>query len=147
MLIYETPSRYSVATTNYPPPPATPDGSKYFSLSFSVLFPLIYDLARPPSPTTWHHILSFNPNANNYLRTLQRGSQVYVEANFELRTLDSDADPDSPQAQRQILLRHGKTLYNCRPGAHSALVEAIRVLRAPPNTSSSEPTEPTEDSS
>jgi Single-strand binding protein family len=65
-------------------------------------------LARPESKTTWHHVLSFNPGANNYLRNLQKGSHVYVEANFELRDPDPAAEPGTPQGQRQILLRHGK---------------------------------------
>ncbi|KIM83839.1 hypothetical protein PILCRDRAFT_782089 [Piloderma croceum F 1598] len=80
---------YTVATTNFPPPPPNPDGS------------------RADSKTTWHHILSFNPSANNYLRNLTKGSHVYVEANFELREPEPRADPDSPQGQRQIFLRHG----------------------------------------
>ncbi|GJE84937.1 single-stranded DNA-binding protein [Phanerochaete sordida] len=79
---------YTVATTNYPPPPPNPDGT------------------RPEPSTSWHTILSFSPTANNYLRTLQKGSQVYVEANYELREADPAADADSPAAQRQILLRH-----------------------------------------
>ncbi|THH13897.1 hypothetical protein EW146_g6375 [Bondarzewia mesenterica] len=80
---------YSVATTNYPPPPPNPDGT------------------REDTKTTWHTILSFNPGANNYLRHLQKGSHVYVEANFELREPDASADPNTPQGQRQIFLRHG----------------------------------------
>jgi len=87
---------YTVATNNYPPPPPNPDGS------------------RPESRTTWHHILSFNPGANSYLSKLQKGSHVYVEANFELREPEHGADPDSPQGQRQIFLRH----------------ESIRVLKS-----------------
>ncbi|KAI0650145.1 hypothetical protein C8Q79DRAFT_1083258 [Trametes meyenii] len=66
--------------------------------------------------TTWHHVLSFHPGANNYLRTLRRGSLVYAETNFELRQPDANADPESPEGQRQIFLRH----------------EQIRVLRQPP---------------
>ncbi|CDO74288.1 hypothetical protein BN946_scf184663.g9 [Trametes cinnabarina] len=66
--------------------------------------------------TTWHHVLSFNPASNNYLRTLKRGSLVYAEANFELRQPDPNADPDTPEGQRQLFLRH----------------EHIRVLRSPP---------------
>ncbi|KAI0939642.1 hypothetical protein AcW1_004603 [Taiwanofungus camphoratus] len=81
-------SRYTVATTNYPPPPPSTDGS------------------RVEPKTTWHTILSFSPAANNYLRHLSRGSQVFVEANFELREPDPSADPDTPQGQRQIFLRH-----------------------------------------
>ncbi|KAH9007161.1 hypothetical protein EDB86DRAFT_3097654 [Lactarius hatsudake] len=88
---------YTVATTNYPPPPPSPDGT------------------RPESRTTWHHVLSFNSFANNYLRNLQKGSHVYVEANYELREPDPMADPSTPQGQRQIFLRH----------------ETIRVLRGP----------------
>ncbi|KAH9050140.1 single-strand binding protein family-domain-containing protein [Lactarius hengduanensis] len=88
---------YTVATTNHPPPPPGPDGT------------------RPESKTTWHHILSFSPTANNYLRNLQKGSHVYVETNFELREPDPSADPTTPQGQRQIFLRH----------------ETIRVLRGP----------------
>jgi len=88
--------QYSVATTNYPPPPPNADGSR----------------AEPK--TTWHTVLSFNPGVNNYLRLLKRGSQVFVEANFELREPDPNADPDTPQGQRQIFLRH----------------ETIRVLKS-----------------
>ncbi|KAI0069145.1 nucleic acid-binding protein [Artomyces pyxidatus] len=94
---------YTVATTNYPPPPPNPDGT------------------REESKTTWHHILSFNAGANNFLRNLQRGSHVYVEANYELREPDSSADPNTPQGQRQIFLRH----------------ENLRLLRAPPKVSDS----------
>jgi len=91
---------YTVATTNYPPPPPGPDGT------------------RPPSRTTWHNIYSFNPSSNNYLRTLQKGSHVFVEANFELREPDPSADPATPQGQRQVFLRH----------------ECIRLLRGPPQS-------------
>ncbi|KAI9512733.1 single-strand binding protein family-domain-containing protein [Russula earlei] len=98
---------YLVATTNYPPPPPGPDGT------------------RPESKTTWHTIFSFNPTANNFLRNLQKGSQVYVEANFELREPDPAADPNTPQGQRQIFLRH----------------ETIRLLRAPPMQPSEETVE------
>ncbi|KAG2151867.1 hypothetical protein BD769DRAFT_1623578 [Suillus cothurnatus] len=90
---------YTVATTNYPPPPPNPDGS------------------RQEAGTTWHHVICFNPGQTNYLRTLQKGAQVYVEANFELRDPDPSADPSSVQAQRQIFLRH----------------ESIRVIRQAPS--------------
>lgn len=86
---------YTVATSNYPPPPPNADGT------------------RADSTTTWHTILSFNPSVNNYLRNLQKGWQVYVEASYELREPDPSADPTSPAGQRQILLRH----------------ESIRVLK------------------
>ncbi|KAI0080675.1 nucleic acid-binding protein [Panus rudis PR-1116 ss-1] len=79
---------YTVGTNNYPPPPPNADGSW------------------PKTKTTWHTVLSFNPSANNYLRNLQKGSHVYVEANFEIREPEPDADPDSTRGQRQILLRH-----------------------------------------
>ncbi|KAH9843958.1 single-strand binding protein family-domain-containing protein [Rhodofomes roseus] len=81
--------QYTVATTNYPPPPLNSDGT------------------RNDPKTTWHSILSFNEGVNNYLRMLKSGSQVYVEANFELREPDPVAEADSPQGQRQIFLRHG----------------------------------------
>lgn len=68
---------------------------------------LVSLLARADSKTTWHHVLSFNPSANNYLRHLTKGSHVYVEANFELREPELNAEPDSPQSHRQIFLRHG----------------------------------------
>jgi len=41
-----------------------------------------------------------------YLLGLRKGSKVYVEANFELREPDAEADPSTPQGQRQIFLRH-----------------------------------------
>ena len=64
-------------------------------------------VAREPSRVTWHHVVSFNPNTFDYLKNLRKGSHVYVEANYELREADPLADPDSPQGQRQIFLRHG----------------------------------------
>ncbi|KAL5487865.1 RIM1 [Sanghuangporus weigelae] len=79
---------YTVATTNYPPPPPNPDGS------------------RPSARTSWHYIYCFAPNIFDYLRTLTKGSHVYVEANYELREPDASAEPGSPQGQRQIFLRH-----------------------------------------
>ncbi|KAM5534884.1 hypothetical protein V8D89_011439 [Ganoderma adspersum] len=81
---------YVVATSNSTPPDAEPS-------------------------TTWHHVLSFMPHANNYLRALKKGSLVYVEANFEVRQPDANADPATPEGQRQIFLRH----------------ENLRVLRQP----------------
>jgi len=93
---------YSVATTNYPPPAPNPDGT------------------RPETKTTWHTVLSFNPATNNYLRNLTKGSHVYVEANYELREPDPTADPDTPQGQRQIFLRH----------------ELIRLLKSAQSSSS-----------
>jgi hypothetical protein len=59
---------------------------------------------------TWHRILSFGPSNNTYLRTLTKGSLVYVEANYELREPEPTADPDTPAGQRQIFLRHGMCL-------------------------------------
>ncbi|KAH7916815.1 hypothetical protein BJ138DRAFT_1121618 [Hygrophoropsis aurantiaca] len=90
---------YTVATTNYPPPPPNPDGT------------------RQEAGTTWHNIVSFSPAQNNFLRTLNKGAQVYVEANFELRDPEPNADPASPQGQRQIFLRH----------------ENIRILKSAPS--------------
>jgi hypothetical protein len=88
---------YVVATTNYPPPPPNPDGT------------------RPDSTTTWHRVMSFSESANKYLQTLKKGSKVYVEANFELREPEPNADPTTPAGQRQIFLRH----------------EMIRLLNSP----------------
>ncbi|TFL05523.1 single-strand binding protein family-domain-containing protein [Pterulicium gracile] len=79
---------YVVATSNYPPPPPNPDGS------------------RPDSTTTWHRIMSFHEGANKYLMMLRKGSKVYVEANFELREPEPNTDPSTPAGQRQIFLRH-----------------------------------------
>ncbi|OSX59295.1 hypothetical protein POSPLADRAFT_1172552 [Postia placenta MAD-698-R-SB12] len=95
--------QYTVATTNFPPPTPSADGS------------------RGEAKTTWHTVLSFNPGVNNYLQRLKKGSQVFVEANFELREPDPNADPDTPQGQRQIFLRH----------------ETIRVLKTPRDVSES----------
>ncbi|KAI6151765.1 single-strand binding protein family-domain-containing protein [Pisolithus tinctorius] len=95
---------YTVATTNYPPPPPNPDG------------------IRQEAGTSWHHVISFNPAQNNYLKSLSKGAQVYVEANFELREPDQNSDPSTPAGQRQIFLRH----------------ETIRVLRNPHTQNTSE---------
>ncbi|KAJ3485016.1 hypothetical protein NLI96_g5249 [Meripilus lineatus] len=88
---------YVVATTNYPPPPPNADGT------------------RAEAKTSWHTILSFTPSSNNYLQTLKKGSLVYVEANYELREPEPNADPDSPQGQRQIFLRHENLRVLNRP--------------------------------
>jgi len=88
---------YVVATTNYPPPPVGPDGT------------------RPEPKTTWHHILAFRPASVDYLRNLQKGSHVYVEAKYELHEPIPSADPNTYQGQRQVYLRH----------------ENIRLLRGP----------------
>ncbi|KAJ8086335.1 ssDNA-binding protein, mitochondrial [Marasmius tenuissimus] len=86
---------YAVATNSYPPP--TESGE------------------RPPPRTNWHRVLSFGENANKFLRTLKKGSMVYVEASYELRDPEPEADPSTPAGQRQILLKH----------------ETIRVLSTP----------------
>ena len=105
-------SSYTVATRNTPPP-ANEDGSTshypLFSVSFHDLYVTIS--ARPEPTVSWHSVLSFNPGANNYLKTLKKGSQVYVEAHYQLKDADPSADPDSPAAQKQIFLRHSKYFY------------------------------------
>jgi len=88
---------YTVATNNYSPPSPNADGS------------------RPPHTTSWHTIFSFSPTSNTFLRTIPKGAHVYVEAGYELRDADPDAEAGSPNAQRQIFLRH----------------ENIRVLKYP----------------
>ncbi|EJT97708.1 hypothetical protein DACRYDRAFT_25057 [Dacryopinax primogenitus] len=87
---------YVVATTNYPGP-------------------LGEDGVRPEPTTSWHRVLSFNPNQNEYLKNLQKGSQVYVEANYETREPQADAEPGTPAAQRQIFLRHETLRVLSRP--------------------------------
>jgi hypothetical protein len=52
--------------------------------------------------------MSFSPAANAYLKTLEKGARVWVEANFELREPDAGADPATLQGQRHIFLRHGQ---------------------------------------
>lgn len=72
------------------------------------------DGERQPT-VTWHKIFSFNESPNQYLRTLRKGCRVYVEATYDVREPEPNADPKSFQSQRQILLRH----------------ESIRVLNYP----------------
>ncbi|KAK7060216.1 ssDNA-binding protein, mitochondrial [Paramarasmius palmivorus] len=62
---------------------------------------------RPPPRTSWHRVLSFSENSNRYLKSLKKGALVYVEAGYELREPEPDADPTTPMGQRQIFLRHG----------------------------------------
>lgn len=66
--------------------------------------------ARAPPTVSWHTIFSFNALANAFLRTIPKGSHVYVEAGYELRDADPEAEAGSPSAQRQIFLRHGAYL-------------------------------------
>ncbi|KZV72102.1 nucleic acid-binding protein [Peniophora sp. CONT] len=77
---------YTVATSNYPPPPANPDGT------------------RPPAETTWHNVYSFNDGPNAFLRTLSRGTHVYVEAAYELR--EQDTGVEGAPKNKQVFLRH-----------------------------------------
>ena len=87
--------------------------------------------------TTWHNVFSFNPSANNFLRNLKRGSLVYAEANFELRQPDPSADPDSPEGQRQIFLRHGASFFarewlvkvSCLDREYSRSPPATKIFR------------------
>lgn len=65
-------------------------------------------LERRSSPSTFHRILSFHEGSNKYLRTLKKGSKVYVETAFEIREAEPEADPSTPQGQRQIFLKHGE---------------------------------------
>ncbi|OCH95956.1 nucleic acid-binding protein [Obba rivulosa] len=88
---------YSVATTDYDNRASTPEEPKYRS--------------------TFHNVFSFNPSSYTYLRSVPKGSLVYVEAGFELREPDPNAEPSSPQGQRQIFLRH----------------ESLRLLSKPKN--------------
>lgn len=93
-------------------------------------------IERQPAKTTWHRVLSFQEHSNKYLLNLKKGSKVYVEANFELREPEPEADPSTPQGQRQIFLRHGK--FHC--SSHCWIIsqafcgysaESIRVLAQP----------------
>ncbi|KAF8322253.1 hypothetical protein DL93DRAFT_2072150 [Clavulina sp. PMI_390] len=93
---------YVVGTTNYPPPAVGADG------------------IRPDSTVSWHRVVSFQPSSLNYLRTLEKGSLVFVEANYEVREPVKDAEPGSLDAQRNIFLRQ----------------ESIRLLKRPAPPSS-----------
>ncbi|KAF9008788.1 hypothetical protein BDQ17DRAFT_1421988 [Cyathus striatus] len=79
---------YTVATTNFPPPPVEANGE------------------RRASTATFHRVLCFYDAPIRYLMNLKKGTKVYVEANFELRDPEPGADPSTPQGQRQIFLRH-----------------------------------------
>jgi hypothetical protein len=100
-------------------------------------------LARPEAKVTWHHILSFSPGINVYLKKLEKGARVFVEANYELREPDFSADPSTPQGQRQIYLRHG--IDNPQNIALLILtvffLETIRVIGSRPNKDSRAPEE------
>ncbi|KAF9515110.1 hypothetical protein BS47DRAFT_1381642 [Hydnum rufescens UP504] len=88
---------YIVGTTNSFSSPPGPDG------------------VRPPPSTSWHRVVSFSPSVNSYLRTLEKGTLVYVEANYEIKEPNREAEAGSPESQRQVFLRH----------------DSIRVLRKP----------------
>ncbi|KAG6919273.1 hypothetical protein DXG01_007405 [Tephrocybe rancida] len=103
---------YSVATHQYPPPPPDANGE------------------RAVSSPTFHRIISFSEGSNRYLQTLKKGSSVYVEANYELREPEPNADPTTPQGQRQIFLRHGLI--------QPMSIETIRVLSWPKNQGEAE---------
>ncbi|KAJ7179426.1 hypothetical protein C8R46DRAFT_1211988 [Mycena filopes] len=87
---------YSIATTSRGPP--GPDGERVYN-------------------TTWHRVLSFLPGSNKYLQTLKAGSKVFVEAAYEIREPEPDADASTPQGQRQIFLRHENIMVVAPPKA------------------------------
>ncbi|KAJ4499987.1 hypothetical protein C8R41DRAFT_812810 [Lentinula lateritia] len=95
---------YVVATSSFNPGPVDANGE------------------RPPPRTSWHRVLSFHEGSNKYLQTLKKGALVYVEAGYELREPEPDADPTTPAGQRQIFLRH----------------ETIRVLSHPKSSEQEE---------
>ncbi|GJJ07399.1 hypothetical protein Clacol_001601 [Clathrus columnatus] len=101
---------YTVATRN-PAPPPREDGTR-----------------REPT-TSWHSVLCFNPNANNYLKTLKKGTQVYVEASYELQEADRNASPDSTAGQRQIFLRQvgGFLSKQSTPNPPSVVPDTVRL--------------------
>ena len=133
--------RYTVATTNYPPPPPNPDGCElHIHIRPYMIQELMFvHVARPAAKTSWHHILSFNPSSYEFLKTLQKGAHVYVEANYELREPDSAAEADSPQSQRQIFLRHGMSLsftFSLTLSVMSSIIlDMIRLLKGPSQAS------------
>ena len=127
--------RYTVATNNYPPPSPNADGSKYLALlRGGNTTNECRNLVRPPPTTSWHTIFCFSSPSNTFLRTIPKGAHVYVEAAYELRDADPDAEAGTPNAQRQIFLRHGACLL-CFPGVSTAQTvcssENIRVLKYP----------------
>ena len=93
-----------------------------------------WNVARPPPTTSWHTVFCFSPTSNTFLRTVPKGAHVYVEAGYELRDADPDAEAGSPHAQRQIFLRHG-TFLRLFSGVLAAQTictsENLRVLRYP----------------
>lgn len=96
-------------------------------------------LARAEAKTTWHNIVSFVPGQNNYLKTLSKGLKVFVEANFEIREPDPNADPETPQGQRQIYLRHGSctSSLQCPAITDTPPSENLRVIGGTPNRAQS----------
>jgi hypothetical protein len=64
---------------------------------------------------------------------LKKGSKVYVETAFEIREAEPEADPSTPQGQRQIFLKHGEfsiMQFSLDP-SHSRISESIKVLNYP----------------
>ncbi|KAG8994764.1 hypothetical protein FRB94_012575 [Tulasnella sp. JGI-2019a] len=64
---------------------------------------------------TFHRILSFHASQNAYLLKMQKGSLVHVEAEYEMREGDRNAEPGSYANQRQIFLRHENIRLLTRP--------------------------------
>jgi len=58
------------------------------------------------SGSTFHRVLSFADHHNAYLAKIPKGSLVYVEAAYEIREPDRDAEAGSYAATRQVFLRH-----------------------------------------
>ncbi|KAF9534969.1 hypothetical protein CPB83DRAFT_843264 [Crepidotus variabilis] len=97
----------------------TKNDKEYITYTIATSGPLLAPNAegqRLHAPSSFHRVLSFSENANKYLRTLRKGTTVYAEAGFELKEPDPNADPNTPQGQRQIFLKH----------------ESLRVVASPP---------------
>lgn len=56
---------------------------------------------------TYHRVACFDVTGIERVRGLKKGTSVFVQADFSIKEPDPDADPKTPQGQKQVLLTHG----------------------------------------
>ncbi|KAF5363770.1 hypothetical protein D9756_000767 [Leucocoprinus leucothites] len=79
------------------------------------------DQGERQSVSTFHRILCFQPAIVERISQLKKGTKVFVQADYSIREPDPNADPMTPQGQRQIFLTQDT-------------LKVLRVPRSPEQT-------------
>ncbi|KAK4684713.1 single-strand DNA-binding protein, partial [Tremellales sp. Uapishka_1] len=87
----------------------TTSGKPYYTYtvatSVGAFGPEDADGNRAPPPTSWHTVFAFDDRSHKAISRVGKGSQVYVEAELEMRPSPAGADGPIPD---RAMLRHQK---------------------------------------